>query len=119
MAVSCKRCNIDVSFKRSITFKLADSAIKKPPRGLFAASVVIAGVGFGGPFVFRYDGFDIAVRLSWILAAAWIGLVAYGIFRYRRKGLLLLVGLPFALFWVGMAMLIVWACAHDPRNGCP
>ena len=72
---------------------------------LFTVSFLVAVLAFVGPFiigswVFRnYGGMDSAAHVSFLLAMCWLVLLAVALFRFRKKGLWLLTGLPFALYW--------------------
>lgn len=60
----------------------------------------------------------IAVMVSFMLAACWIVVLIGGIVRFKKRGLWLLIGAPFALFWPVSLFLLVQACAHDVK-ACP
>jgi hypothetical protein len=84
-------------------------------KGLFWAALVVAfSASFGTWIVTPNDPF----RASFALALLWIAFLFIAIFRFRRRGLWLLIGLPFALYWPFIAFLILWGCAHDPQS-CP
>ena len=82
---------------------------------LLITSIVVAGVGGFGPFVFQSDP---ALWLSLGLSVVWVSLVTYGIFRHTKRGLWLLIGLPFALYWPFAVVMLNWACAKN-INACP
>ena len=44
-------------------------------------------------------GMDQAIYVSLFLALCWLVVVAVGLFKFRRRGLWLLIGLPFAAYW--------------------
>jgi hypothetical protein len=58
------------------------------------------------------------IYLSILLTICWLVLLAIGLFKYKKRGLLLLVGAPFALGWVFEFFLIAWGCAHNIK-ACP
>jgi hypothetical protein len=45
------------------------------------------------------NGMDPAFYVSLFLASCWLVLFAVGLFKFRSRGLWLLVGLPFAAYW--------------------
>jgi hypothetical protein len=61
---------------------------------LFTVSFLVAVAAFVGPFIM-----DSAARVSFLLAMCWLVLSAVALFRFRKKGLWLLIGLPFTLYW--------------------
>ncbi len=44
-------------------------------------------------------GMDSAIYVSLFLASCWLVLFAVGLFKFKSRGLWLLVGLPFAAYW--------------------
>lgn len=93
-------------------------------KALFTVTFLVAGAAFFapwfiGPWVLHdYQAMDSATHVSALLAMAWLGLLAVALFRFRKKGLWLLIGLPFALYWPFVFLAIGIACGQDVRN-CP
>ena len=52
---------------------------------------------------------------SLVLALLWVSLFAFGLIRHRVRGLWLLLGAPFALYWP--AWIVLWwvICARSCR----
>ncbi len=44
-------------------------------------------------------GMDPAIYVSLFLAIGWLALFAVGLFKFRSRGLWLLIGLPFVAYW--------------------
>jgi hypothetical protein len=74
---------------------------------LFAASFVVATAAFVlGPLVLSSSRgpsneplVDFATHVSLLLSVLWLILLTVGLFRFKKSGLWVLIGLPFALFW--------------------
>ena len=49
---------------------------------------------------------------------AWAGVQAFGIWKYRWRGLWLLLGLPLVLLYPSLLFWIEWACEHGNLNAC-
>jgi hypothetical protein len=81
-------------------------------------SLLVAILGFCGPWVFRREGLDLAVRASLWFAAAWGILVAAALVRDRKRGLWALIGAPLAVYWPLAMAALDWACAHNV-SACP
>jgi hypothetical protein len=80
-------------------------------------SLAIGLVGCLLPYLFQSPD-DRTIRVSFVLALVWlVGLLA-ALIRYRMKGLWFLVGLPFAVYWPFVLLMIGWGCAHDFHQ-CP
>jgi hypothetical protein len=80
----------------------------------FFISLAMALLAFLLPrILFSHNG--IAVMVSFMLAACWIVVLIAGIFRFKKRGLWLLVGAPFALFWPVSLFLVVQSCAHNVK----
>ena len=47
-------------------------------------------------------------------SAMWIVLVLVALVRHRRRGLWLLVGAPFALWYPAVLLLLMWKCTYHP-----
>lgn len=63
------------------------------------ASVVIAYLAWLLPQCQMPIIYDFTISRSLPLAVVWILLVVFALWRYRKKGLWLLVGSPMALYW--------------------
>ena len=91
---------------------------------LFTVMFLVAGAAFLapwiiGPWIFHdYEVMDSATRVSAVLAMPWLVLLAAALLRFRKKGLWLLTGLPFALYWPLVFLAIGVACGQYVRN-CP
>jgi hypothetical protein len=81
-------------------------------------SITIACISCFLPYLFPPGEWDLIIRISLWLALAWFGQLVVCLVRYRKKGLWLFIGMPFALYWPFVLFVISWACAHDIRN-CP
>jgi len=91
-------------------------------RLLLAPSLAIALAALFYPFFlgssFFDTGMDPAIHVSLFLAICWLVLFAVGLFKFRSRGLWLLIGLPFAAYWPFAFFMIAWKCAHDIK-ACP
>ena len=91
-------------------------------RLLLALSLAIALAALFYPFFlgssFFDNGMDPAIHVSLFLAICWLVLFAVGLFKFRSRGLWLLIGLPFAAYWPFAFFMIAWTCAHDIK-ACP
>jgi hypothetical protein len=72
-------------------------------RRLRALSLAIALAALFYPS-FRGSSFfdtrtDPAIYVSLFLAVCWLAFFAVGLFKFKAKGLWLLIGLPFAAYW--------------------
>ena len=87
---------------------------------LLLASMIVAICGFLGLRILIHHTVDLRLvaDLSYGLAGIWIVLLCVGLFCYRKHGLWLLVGAPFALFYAYAIWMWFWACAHNV-NACP
>ena len=65
----------------------------------FAASVLVAFLGDETPTRQLPLDYGAMVTVSIPLAAVWVVLFAFCLWRYRKRGLWLMVGAPFALWW--------------------
>lgn len=54
---------------------------------------------------------------AYVLGPAWLAFALSTVRRYGKRGLWVLLGLPFALSCTGLLALLVWACATG--RGCP
>jgi hypothetical protein len=57
-------------------------------------------------------GMDPAIYVSLFLAICWLVLFAVGLFKFRSRGLWLLIGLPFAAYWP-LAFFVFASHVHD------
>ena len=65
-----------------------------------------AALAFLSPRV--YHGFDSPMIISFQLALVWLALLIFGIGRYKRKGVWMLLGAPLALFWPVLMVLLIF-----------
>ena len=84
-------------------------------RQLRILSLSVAFVALAAPPV---TGNDQVIMLSLLLALVWTVLVTYGLFRFKKQGLWLLIGAPGALLWPYVIAGLWWGCSHDLR-ACP
>jgi hypothetical protein len=87
-------------------------------RPLFLISLGIAILVFVTPLAVRPATRDLAILASAVLAASWVAIVAYAFIKFRKRGLLFLIGTPLILFWFFVLFVIAWGCAHNVR-ACP
>jgi hypothetical protein len=72
-------------------------------RLLFVLSIAVAFAAvlypsfLGSSFI--EAGIDPAIYVSLFLAICWLALFAVGLFKFRTRGLWLLIGLPVAAYW--------------------
>ena len=86
-------------------------AIHIPPFGLtLVVSFVLAGSTCGLHFLMDPAREALRFNYSAAFSAAWGLCAIYAILRYRKRGLWVLVGLPFALLWPLIYLGIVLAC---------
>jgi hypothetical protein len=81
-------------------------------RATFVASLLVAAAAFTMPWIFRREGFDLALKTSFWLAALWMLIVVATLVQYRLKGLWLVLSAPLALFWPALITMAVLGCAH-------
>jgi hypothetical protein len=80
-------------------------------------SLAVALVAFLMPrILFVHSG--IAMWVSFTLAGCWTVLLIGGLYKFKKRGLWLLIGAPFALFWPVVLGLMVQACSHNIK-ACP
>jgi hypothetical protein len=99
--------------------KIVETASETPGRfgSLLLISFSITVLSFGLPFL-SIPLRDEAIKLSLVLAFAWIGLMIFGFFKYRWRALWLLLGAPLVGYWPFVLYSIASACAHNIKN-CP
>ena len=88
---------------------------------LVVLSVVAAVGAFLCGWVGRFLPFRVeqtAMYVSVFLTICWLLTFVTAVFRFKKRALWLLTGLPLACFWPSVYFLIVTACAHDIR-ACP
>ncbi len=68
--------------------------------------------------MFFHTEIDPATHVSLFLAICWLVLFVVGLFKFRSRGLWLLIGLPLAAYWPFVFFMIAWTCAHDVK-ACP
>ena len=81
------------------------------------ASLVVALFAFSMPRILFHDS-GIAMWVSFTLAGCWTVLFIGGLYKFKRRGLWLLIGAPFALFWPVALFLALQACSHNIK-ACP
>jgi hypothetical protein len=90
---------------------MGTQAIRIPTFGLIlVVSFVFAGLSCGAHFLMDPAREDLRFDYSAAFSAAWGLSALYAILRYRKRGLWVLVGLPFALLWPLVYLGIVLAC---------
>jgi hypothetical protein len=76
---------------------------ERPVRLFFVLSIAVAFAALLYPSFlgssFLEAGVDPAIYVSLFLAICWLGLFVVGIFKFRTRGLWLLIGLPVAAYW--------------------
>ncbi len=80
-----------------------------PPIPLLLLSLLVAGLGFLEPFLFMKEPHS--VLPSFGFSGLWMLLFIFGLMAYRKRGLWLLLGAPFALIWPAMLGLFISGCA--------
>jgi hypothetical protein len=103
-------------------------------RSAFVTSIVLAAIAFGLPFtacnvgiglewfsgmrslVSSFVSCEVCSIVSLCATILWGCLAIYVLFRYRTRGALVLIGLPFVLYLPLMGLLIQYECAH---GNCP
>jgi hypothetical protein len=93
-------------------------ALSNSFRTLFAASLVIATLGIGIPFVTAPGSMDAAIKLCMLLTLVWIALVIFVFTKFKWRGLWCLLGAPLTGYWFIVLYLIATGCAHNIKN-CP
>lgn len=84
---------------------------------LLGVSFVIAGWACFGPRILsRADPFAYG-RMVLLFTICWFVLLSVALFRFGRRGLWLLIGLPFVLYWPLFVWMFAKACAENPK-GC-
>jgi len=82
---------------------------------LLTTSFILAGIGGLAPWsIFRLTGdnsltTDAFVLCAFVVGPAWALLALALLWRYRKHGLWVLIGLPFALACTGIVLLYIWA----------
>ena len=78
------------------------------PRTYLAMFCIMMALGsFSGPFVFKYEGFTMALFMSFPLALLWVVSLTMFIKGKRPNSLWLLLSAPFALFWPYAAIALI------------
>jgi hypothetical protein len=86
---------------------------------LLVLSLAVAALGTVLPLANKYEpGLSNSWNASVFLALFWLILVVVGLLKYKRRGLLLLIGAPFALYFPFSLVVMLWVCGHD-RFACP
>ena len=82
----------------------------------FAISIPIAIAAIGGPFMAPERYWEIAIVMSFILAAAWTIVFLFALIRFKWRGLWLLVAAPLALYF---PLLGVFFEGCQRSHSCP
>ncbi len=85
-------------------------------RTILITSLAVASIACLGPLLGVRENW--MVRFSIALAVCWLLVFAVGLFKFRKRGLWLLTGLPLVLWWPYVFFMIVWACSHNVK-ACP
>jgi len=86
-------------------------------RILLCTSLLIAATIVVVPRFFVFMDTPVLFLWTYFLGAIWLALALAGIWRFRARGLWLLVGLPFVAFWPVAFALLARACVTNP-NAC-
>jgi hypothetical protein len=62
------------------------------------------------------SGIDPATHVSVFLALCWLVVFVVGLFKFRSRGLWLVIGLPPAAYWPFALFRIAWKCAHRYKS---
>lgn len=57
-------------------------------------------------------------KISISLTVFWLFLLVAALIQFKKRGLWLLVGAPFALYLPFVFVMMIWACAHN-HDACP
>lgn len=87
-------------------------------RRLFVASLVVAVIAFGAPWLVNPGSTDTAIKVSALLAFVWWLLVVSAFLKFRQHALWFLIGTPLVGFWFFVLFWIASKCAHDLKS-CP
>ena len=87
---------------------------------LLSISLALALCAGFGPWIILHSGALLPVYGFVILlcSVSWLALLIIALVRYRLRGLWVLIGLPFVLFWPVMLYLLAQGCAENLKN-CP
>src|SRR5258708_33296272 len=66
---------------------------------LLLVSFVLAFFGQTAPEKRMPIDFDAVIRVSIALGCLWVGIFVFACYRFRSKGLWMLLGAPFVLYW--------------------
>jgi hypothetical protein len=78
-------------------------AVIARPSTLAVVSLPLAAVAFGLPWLTHFAD----QGLSFVALLAWLGVTIAALVRDWRRGLLAVVGVPFALFWPAAVIYLV------------
>ena len=92
---------------------MSQTAAGKSIKPILIASLAIASIACLGP-LFGVRERSI-VHFSKVLDLCWLLVFVVGLFKFRRRGLWLLAGLPLVLWWPYVFFMIVWTCRHNVR----
>lgn len=106
--------NIRSLMKADSTF----SALIGNFRKLLTTSLVVALAAFGTPWLSGTSNTGEWIPVVLPLSIVWVIVVLFALVKLRARGLWLLFGTPFALYWPFLLFMLYWACAHDIK-ACP
>jgi len=87
-------------------------------RPLLFASLAVAALAFGTPWLVGPANTDTAIKVSALLAVLWGLVVLFAFTKFKRRALWFLLGTPFIVFWFFVLFLIAWGCTHNLKE-CP
>ena len=83
-----------------------------------AVSLMISVAACFLPRLFSPGSWDSIIPYSLGLGVLWLGWLVAALIKHKKKGLWFLVGLPFALYWPGVLLVMLAACLSNTRY-CP
>ncbi len=83
-----------------------------------AASLAIGLIACFLPRLFPPGEWDSIIPISLCAGFLWLIVLIIVLVRQGKKGVWFLVGLPFALYWPAVLVILTVACWHDARY-CP
>ncbi len=82
------------------------------------ASLAVALMAFGMPWLLRSSAFTTSLKMCLLLAFLWGTLLAFALVRFKKRGFWFLVGAPPALYWSFVYTWVLWNCSHDFKPLC-
>jgi len=83
-----------------------------------AVSLVISVTACFLPRLFSPGLWDSIIPYSLGLGLLWLGCLVAALIKHKKRGLWFLVGLPFALYWPAVLLIMSAACMSNTRY-CP